>query len=87
MSDSQGQYKIIHYPDVVATDSNGNPLPSESVSYSHSSGDRYYVGVTDEVTVTARGFNNNMATCTFSIEVRPFCKYVTIFYCYQVVIK
>ena len=63
----------------MATDSDGNPLPFKSVSYSHFSGDRYYVGVT-KVTVTVTGFYNNVTTCTFAIEVRPFRKYVILSY-------
>ena len=76
MIDGRGQYKIITYPDAEVSDSSGGP-ESIRVSYSHLSGDRYYVGVTT-VTVIAIGSNNNRATCTFTVEVRPTCKYMVL---------
>ena len=79
MVDGGRQYKIVNYPAASATDSNGSPLP---VSYSHLSGAKYYVdhGVyTVEATATS-GISNNMARCTFTVEVRPNCKSVILSY-------
>ena len=67
MTDGQREYKIVTFPDAVAS--------GGFVSYSHLSGDRFYVGATT-VTVTATDSCDNRATCSFIIEVRPASKYM-----------
>ena len=66
MFDGQGEYKIVSY--AAVSDSSGGS-GSVQVSYTHSSGDRYYVGITT-VTVVATDSCNNLVTCSFTIEVK-----------------
>ena len=73
MFDGQGEYRIVNYPDAAVFDSSGGS-GSVQVSYTHSSGDKYHVGITP-VTVNATHSCNNLVTCSFTIEVRP-CKYI-----------
>ena len=78
MFDGQRQYKIIMYPNATVSDSSGGP-ESIRVSYDPEPGERFYVDVTT-VTVIAIGSNNNRATCTFTVEVRPTCKYMVFIF-------